>query len=88
MARVLRGDIGWADFDPVSGREHGWSASSACDQPGRFQRAFRYGDRGRYHESATTSRLSPDTGTGVEGSAEAVVGEDQPDQDTRRRTTR
>ena len=81
MARILRGDIRWADLNPVRGQEQAGNRPVLVLSQDIFKRALRYGYRGCPHKSGSAGRLPPDVRMQGPRTTEEIVDQDQPDSD-------
>ena len=74
MARILRGDIWWADLDPVRGREQAGRRPVLGDQSGRFRRAVRDRDCPGADQPTANGGIPADLPLAFGWIAQAIVG--------------
>ena len=76
MARILRGDIWWADLNPAGSRAS-WHSSRADHQQRRFQSAVGNGHCDGDYGSGTQGGLPIESGDYFDQVAQAFVGQNQ-----------
>ena len=88
MARILRGEIRWADLNPVRGSEAAGKRPVLIHQSRYFQRAVWDGDCIGTNQPTAECGIPARVRTSVQGSSKEVVGQDESDTDPRGRKDR
>ena len=79
MAKILRGEIRWADQNPTVGREQSRDRPVLNVEPRHVQRTLWHGDRHGAHQPGTTRWVPADPRNSELEATEAIVGKDQSD---------
>ena len=76
MARILRGDIIWADLNPTSDAQQrtNWLAPCSCTERRCFQPEIRHRYRCSFNQPTSKSRFPINNGTFFKRATKEIVG--------------